>query len=326
MKLARLLTIFLICPTAFAAPRTFVSALTGADTNPCSRSAPCRSFQTAVGATDVTGEVVALDTGGYGPMNLTYAISIIAPSGVQAGITGLTGNAITVSSGIGTVILKNLSINNVGADVGIYVTAVRQLHVEGCTISGFSEGILFNPTDSGFPPRLYVKNSEIRRSAIGIYILPSTAQAFLESVQLYGNDSGVEISSAEITIRKSVANGPGTYGFRAESNSKWTVEDTLASGNLIGFFANANAIVFLNRCQAIGNSTAGIKSQFGSSIFVSDSTITANATGVSAVSNGAVLTRCTDVIATPPCPAGHFSNTLIANTTNGAFSASYSSN
>ena len=62
---------------------------------------------------------------------------------------------------------------------------------------------------------------------------------------------------------------------------------------------------------------------------VSDSTVAGNNVGVSAVSNGAILSRCTDILVgmpPPACPAGHFTNTLQANTTDGAFSGSYSSN
>jgi hypothetical protein len=324
-----LVAVSLFSSAALAAPRTFVSVLNGVDTNPCTRPAPCRSFSAALVVTDITGEVIALDSGGYGTMTISLAVSVIAPGGVYAGITAVSGDAVTINStGAGAVILKNLVMNNVGGELGINVSNVRVLHVEGCTISGFSEGILFNAANSD--ARLYVKDSEVRRSAIGIYVLPSTAQATLESVRLYGNDSGVEVSSGEVTIRKSVAAGPGSYGIRAESTSKVTIEDTVASGNINGFYANAGATVFLTRCQAVGNNSAGIESLFSpTAVYVSDSTITRNGIGVYAFSGGIVLTRCTDVLVgapPPPCPAGHFSNTLISNTTNGTFSGSYSSN
>jgi hypothetical protein len=330
MRMVRLLfALSLICSSASAATRTFVSALNGVDTNPCTRSAPCRSFTAALLVTDITGEVIALDSGGYGPMTISFAVSVIAPGGVYAGITALSGDAITVNSGIGPVILKNLFLNNVGGNLGINVTSVRSLHVEGCTISGFSEGILFNSTMAN--ARLYVRNSEIRRSFLGIFILPAS-QATLESVHLYGNDSGVEVSGsgAEVTIRKSIAAGPGTYGFRAELNSKMTIEDSVATSNVTGFYASDGAIMFLVRCQAVANNSVGLEALLSpSAIYVSDSTITRNSLGIYPTQGGVVLSRCTDVLAgapPPPCPAGHFSNTLLSNTSNGTFSGSYSSN
>jgi len=324
MKLARLFAFLpVICSPLVAAPRTFVSALNGSDVNVCSRALPCRSFAAAIPHTDVAGEVVALDSGGYGPITMPYAMSIVAPGGIYAGITAFSGNAITISSTIGFILLKNLSLTSLGADLGIAVNNVRSLYVEGCTISGFSEGIFFNPTDSD--ARLYVKNSVIRRSGIGIYLLPSSSEATVDSVRFYGNDSGVEVTNGEVTVRRSVASGPGTYGFRGESNGKLNIEDSASNGNVYGFYANAGAIIFMNRCQAVSNTNAGVNAQFSpSAIYVSDSTIAANATGIAATNGGAVFSRCTDVAMA--CPAGHFSNTLQMNTTNGAFTGSYTSN
>ena len=314
----------LISSVLLAAPRTFVSAIDGNDMNPCTRPLPCRSFAAAIPLTDFEGEGIAVDSGGYGPMTITFTISIIAPSGVYAGITAFSGNAVTVNA-TGQVLLKNLYLNSQGADLGI-LASNGSLQVEGCVINGFSEGIVFNPSNSD--ARLYVRNTFIRRSAIGIYL--STAKATLETVRLYGNDSGVEVDSGEMTIRKSVASGPGTYGFRGETNSKMTIEDSVSSGNAYGFFANAGAVMFATRCAATSNTSAGMKAQFSpSAIYVSDSTIATNAVGISASNSGAVFSRCTDVLTgspPPACPAGHFSNTLQANTSDGVFTGSYTSN
>ncbi len=75
-----------------AAPRTFVSTL-GNDANPCSLASPCRAFQAAINAVDAGGEVVALDSGGYGTMTIAKSVAVIVPPGVHAAITanGVTG-------------------------------------------------------------------------------------------------------------------------------------------------------------------------------------------------------------------------------------------
>src|SRR5687768_18418355 len=80
--------------------RTFVSGL-GSDANPCTRTEPCRTFAAAIAQTQAGGEVVALDTAGYGPVTVTQAISLISPPGVYAGIstTVLNTNAITIAAG-----------------------------------------------------------------------------------------------------------------------------------------------------------------------------------------------------------------------------------
>src|SRR2546430_17304299 len=81
------------------AQRTFVSAATGNDANPCNRTAPCRNFAAAIAQTQPGGEVVVLDSGGYGTVTITQAVSLVAPSGVYAGITVFGGNGITINAG-----------------------------------------------------------------------------------------------------------------------------------------------------------------------------------------------------------------------------------
>src|SRR5437870_11556491 len=79
---------------AALAQRTFVSAATGNDANPCTRTAPCRNFAAAIAQTASGGEVVVLDSGGYGTVTINQAVSLIAPSGVYAGITVFSGAGI----------------------------------------------------------------------------------------------------------------------------------------------------------------------------------------------------------------------------------------
>src|SRR4051812_44863466 len=83
--------------TANAVQRTFV-ATTGNDGNSCSNTAPCRSFAAAIAVTDAGGEVIVLNSGGYGAVTITQSVSIISPPGVYAGISGFSGAAIEVNA------------------------------------------------------------------------------------------------------------------------------------------------------------------------------------------------------------------------------------
>jgi hypothetical protein len=65
--------------TVEAAQRTFVSAGNGSDANACTRQAPCRNFGTAMAQTDSGGEVIVLDSGGYGVVTINQSVSIVAP-------------------------------------------------------------------------------------------------------------------------------------------------------------------------------------------------------------------------------------------------------
>src|SRR4029450_11623948 len=111
-------TVLLVASGAsFAAQRTFVhSSPLGNDANAgsnCSLTAPCRSFNTAIGVTDPGGEVVILDTAGYGSMTITKSITVIGPSGVYGGISVITPgtDGITINAGNGdTTKLRGLDV------------------------------------------------------------------------------------------------------------------------------------------------------------------------------------------------------------------------
>src|SRR5580704_4130366 len=168
--------------------RTFVSGH-GVDTNPCSLTAPCRTFTQALSQTNAGGEVVVLDSAGYGPFAITKAVTIEAPSGVYAGITVTAGDGIDINAAApnttpGTVILRGLTINNQGASGGgVVVISVGTLYVENCVINGFSSET-GGPQGSGIgglgflcPGNLEVKDSVMRGNTNGILIENSSGTA-----------------------------------------------------------------------------------------------------------------------------------------------------
>src|ERR1700731_870308 len=100
-----------------AAGRTFVSTA-GADTNTsvnCGPTAPCRTFSAALSVTASGGEIIVLNSGGYGPpFSIAQSVSITAPDGVYAGVTVGTGVGITIATAGVSVALKGVSINGTG--------------------------------------------------------------------------------------------------------------------------------------------------------------------------------------------------------------------
>lgn len=97
-------------PAGAAVQRTFVSGQ-GNDANPCSISAPCRLFTVAIAQTVSGGEVVVVNPGGYGPVTITKAVSIIAPPGIYAGVSVSAGDGVTVNAGPSDrVVLRGLNI------------------------------------------------------------------------------------------------------------------------------------------------------------------------------------------------------------------------
>jgi parallel beta helix pectate lyase-like protein len=299
-----------------AAQRTFVSAANGNDANPCSRLFPCRNFSAAIPQTDVDGEVIVLDSGGYGVVTITQSISLISPNGVHAGITAFTAgtDAVTVDAGdTGRVVLRNLSVNSHGARFGINTDTALELTVEGCAINGFLMGIRFDPTTSG--ARLYVSHTTVRRSDLGILVYGAPGiRATIDSVLLHQIGSGIEVAYAEATIRDSLASGTASsVGFYARPGSKMTLEGCVSTAASFGFYAFSGGVMIMSRCAAISNHMYGvIANGGGSTIHVSDSTIAANAIGILGSSGGVVTSRG--------------NNTVQSNTTDGAFTSVFAPN
>src|SRR5437762_1523252 len=134
---------FPLCSLTQAAPRTFVSGL-GSDANPCSRTAPCRTFQHAHDLVDANGEVLALDSAGYGVLTISKNVTI-SGEGVEATINALSGDAITIATAGLKVVLRSITVEGFGTGSrGINVSAAVDLTIQHCVIHGFtSDGLLF---------------------------------------------------------------------------------------------------------------------------------------------------------------------------------------
>jgi hypothetical protein len=148
VALAFIITAYAVLP-AFAAQRTFVST-TGVDNAACSLGAPCRAFAAAITATTAGGEVIVLDSGGYGRVTITKSVSIIAPAGIHAGISVFAAtNGIDIPTGGIKVVLRGLAITGQGGVHGIYVTGSNELTIERCDISGMGTNGVFLDNVSG---------------------------------------------------------------------------------------------------------------------------------------------------------------------------------
>ncbi len=135
----------LASPAAHAqATRTWVSGV-GDDVNPCSRTAPCKTFAGAIAKTAAGGEIDVLDPGGFGTVTITKSITIDG-GGTMASILASATNGINVNAGAAdVVILRNLSINGAGTTLGlngVNFLAGKNLIIENCTIEYFSQNAI----------------------------------------------------------------------------------------------------------------------------------------------------------------------------------------
>ena len=84
--------------------RVFVASY-GSDSNPCTFGSPCKTFQNAVNVVAQGGEVTAIDSAGFGTVNIIHAVTITSPNGVKAGIFASSGVAISINAAPGDIII-----------------------------------------------------------------------------------------------------------------------------------------------------------------------------------------------------------------------------
>src|SRR5205807_7908763 len=100
-------------PANAQATRTWVSGV-GDDANPCSRTAPCKTFAGAISKTAPAGEINVLDPGGFGAVTITKSITI-SSVGFEAGVLVSGTNGIIISAGAtDQIVLKGLDIEGLG--------------------------------------------------------------------------------------------------------------------------------------------------------------------------------------------------------------------
>ncbi len=156
------------------ATRTWVSGV-GDDANPCSRTAPCKTFAGAISKTAAKGEINVLDPGGFGAVTITKSIHIRA-RGNTAGVLTNAANAINVSAGVtDRVTLSGLDINGLGtATAGVKINSGRSIRIEKSEIYGFTtNGVSF--TSSTANSKLVIVDTAITDSGTGIGIAPTAA-------------------------------------------------------------------------------------------------------------------------------------------------------
>src|SRR5215203_6767425 len=163
--------------SAQAQVRTWVSGV-GDDLNPCSRTAPCKTFAGAISKTAAGGEIDALDSGGFGAVTATKSITIdgagYMASALNPGTNGVNVNdSATASPNTIVVTLRRLSIFGAGTGVnGVNFISGKTVNIEDCKIFGNGAaapngaGIRVALTVSG--SNLNVKDTNIFKNRVGI--------------------------------------------------------------------------------------------------------------------------------------------------------------
>src|ERR671914_714026 len=145
------------------ATRTWVSGV-GDDANPCSRTAPCKTFAGAISKTANGGEINCLDPGGFGGVTITKSLTIKCHY-TEGGVLVSGTNAIVINAAsTDKVTLVGLDINGIGVGAqtsltGVKVLSAATVHIFNSEIYRFKAGVAVVPTGLNSTTRVVVKNS-----------------------------------------------------------------------------------------------------------------------------------------------------------------------
>jgi hypothetical protein len=242
----------------------WVSA-TGLNSNACSQTAPCATFQGAINKGNVA-QIKCLTSGSYGPVTITASITIDCGAGSIGNVANLTNNGITINTtSAATIVLRHLSLNGFGATAdGISARNFSSgtLIVEDCMIHGFQNGsgVYFAP--SGGRGLLQVSNTQIFDNMEGIQVVPGSGQiasATLDHVELVANGgAGLFLDGSGVvagTMRDSVVGQNGNTGVGTSGLGQvfFTIEESSIIANLSNGIATAASAHVVN----VGSSTIG---------------------------------------------------------------------
>ncbi len=297
LALLLLLLLAPLAPLHAQLTKIFVSA-TGNDANDGARGTPKRTFQAAHDAVAPAGEIVALDTAGFGAVVITKSLGITVPTGINGFITAISGNGITINAGSSDVVtLRGLSVNSPGgASTAVLANGVGTLEMTDCTLSGFETNGLSLATQN--TATLLLKNCTIRDSNNGILVPTSVGvpvTMVIDDCQVQSNRVGLNLATNSQAHRvvlhnTAVINSAGGFAIAVRVNggsNQVTLQGCTISASGIGIdLVASGATARLDGC-----------------------TIAANTLGLSRVAGANLLSRG--------------NNTLEGNTTDGIFSGTY---
>jgi hypothetical protein len=243
------------------ATRTWVSGV-GDDANPCSRTAPCKTFAGAISKTATGGEISVLDPGGFGTLTITKSITLNGDGTLAGILSSLASQAIlvniTTNLASDKVVIRSISINGAGNGVkGVRVIDGQEVILDNVTISGLTDAAVDVAQSQSFS--LFLNNVRISKALVGVRTQTTvgTVAGAFENVNIDGMSShGVEcVNNTSMAFRNLETTKCGGSGVRSGgAGVDLSIMDSLSSGNNIGY-DGAAGIIRITNCGMFYNNT-----------------------------------------------------------------------
>jgi len=256
------------------ATRTWVSGV-GDDANPCSRTAPCKTFAGAISKTAAKGEINCLDPGGFGTLNITKSITVNCENtlgGVlSAGVTGFIVNVAATDA----VTLKGLDIEGTGTGTnGIRIIGGGQVHIHKVQIRNVTTACI-DVANTALAVEVYISESYMSECAgNGIVTNPGAVNSvvMIHNVRVENSGQGITFNrvnagTTKASVSESTVTGNGNNGIT-----------TSASVGSIDLMLQKNVITF-NGGNGVSNNGGGSVTRIGGSVVNGNGTAVANAGG-----------------------------------------------
>jgi hypothetical protein len=277
-----------IAPAHAQATRTWISGV-GDDANPCSRTAPCKTFAGAISKTTAGGEIDVLDPGGFGALTITKAITLDGGGGQVASILVSGTNGINISAAAtDVVILRNLRFNGLVQTsgpglVGVQINTAARVIIEKCDIFGFSTSGVNATPGGGNTTQVKIQETTINNSGAGISSKPTggaTVNISIDHSWIDSNSGGMKIDGT----------GGGATNV-AVNDSSFSLNTNNGVNAVSG--ASGNVTMDLMRTTLAKNGGAAVQGNVSgggtSSVTVGDSMLSNNGTAWQALNGASVL-------------------------------------
>jgi hypothetical protein len=245
------------------ATRTWVSGV-GDDANPCSRTAPCKTYAGAISKTAAGGEISTLDPGGFGTVTITKNLTINGTQGAGYGSisSALTNQAILVNSATAVVKLRNLDINGMGSGVnGIRILAAASVTIENVVIDGLTNRGISD--ERGAAGKLIVVDTNIRNTtgssiAVGPSVAGVAVTVVLDNVRATSSSGNSGYSQSGTGVKATISNSIFSHsstGILADSG-ELNINSCVMTHNTNGLFVSGTGLARLNNSVIESNTTS----------------------------------------------------------------------
>jgi hypothetical protein len=238
-------------PAHAQATRTWVSGV-GDDANPCSRTAPCKTFAGAISKTAVEGEIDCLDPGGFGGITITKAITLNCTATLGSILVAGT-NGITISAGAtDKVIIRGIQLQGLGPTgtpglTGIKINTAGVVAIENCVITQFGQVGISDARTTGNTKLMIINTIISHNTSSGISAGGAVPNNIvIDNSQIFDNLFGIGTATGNnVVVKRSILSG-NSVGVEADSGATVTVDDSSISGNGTGVQATSGNIRLSN--------------------------------------------------------------------------------